>query len=351
MTPKERIIAAMKFEPVDRLPFWPKLFGVYETRWGRPETYFHDLIGSDRVAWLFGASFSETRKHTAYSELRDGDNTECRYETDHGTLRMRLRYGHPVEHPVKTKQDIEIMACWFRDAEVTFDPARLEASTRRYAEFGQKAFIIDDMGESSLMRFIEYLAGIEQGHYLIHDYPGEVEDLFDAMHRNLLRRFEISAEHSPADSLHLTENTSTTLISPEQYDRFCFPQISAYGHIAKRAGRMLMLHMCGHLKKLLPRLSQLPATSFEAFTTPPVGNTTLRDGREGCPDKCLVGGTNAALWMQPAETIIAALEEQLAQLPHHRGLFLSSAGVMPPACSPETLHTVKRWIDAYTPRA
>ncbi len=60
----------------------------------------------------------------------------------------------------------------------------------------------------------------------------------------------------------------------------------------------------------------------------------------------LIGGTNAALWLQPAETIIAELERDLAALPHRRGLIITSAGVMPPAASPETLRTVGRWVQS-----
>ena len=49
---------------------------------------------------------------------------------------------------------------------------------------------------------------------------------------------------------------------------------------------------------------QTTALVNEAYTTPPVGDTTLAEGRTRMPSKCLVGGTNATLWMQPAEVIL-----------------------------------------------
>jgi len=347
MTSKERIKAVVSCQPVDRLPFWPKLDGAYAYKWGKPTADYHAYIGSDYIAGI-GHSYVEKRENTAYSEQVHGDESETCYETPYGVLKMRKRFDsasqswHPVEHPIKTKEDIEIMAYWFGDAEVAYDKARHEDAMRQYQHIGD-AYVIDDMGESSLMVFIEWLAGVEQGHYLLNDYPGETEALFDAIHRNLLARFEISAEHSPADALHLTENTSTTLISPAQYEQYCFPQISAYGGY----NRPLMLHMCGHLKDLLPQLNQLPVLAFEAFTSPSVGNATLLDGRTACPDKCLIGGTNCVTWLNPAEQIVAYLREQLDVLPHHRGLCISSAGVMPPICAPETIKAVKQWLDSY----
>jgi uroporphyrinogen-III decarboxylase len=112
----------------------------------------------------------------------------------------------------------------------------------------------------------------------------------------------------------------------------------------------MVLHVCGHLKALLPDLARIPVRAFEAFTSPTVGNTSLLDGRLGCPNTCLIGGTNAALWMEPADAIIAQIRKDLDVLPHHRGIVVTSAGVMPPACKPETIKKVGDWVKAYPVR-
>jgi hypothetical protein len=60
---------------------------------------------------------------------------------------------------------------------------------------------------------------------------------------------------------------------------------------------------------------------------------------------CLIGGTNAALWMRDnANAIIAQIEHNIAELPHRRGIVLSSAGVMPALASPETVKRVCEWV-------
>ena len=200
------------------------------------------------------------------------------------------------------------------------------------------------------MEWIEHIAGVENAHYLLMDYQQEVEALFDVMHANLVKTTEILCEHSPADAFYMIENTSTTLISPDQYKRYCARHVGQYATITKAAGRNLILHMCGHLKALLPQLARIPAQAFEAFTSPTLGNTTLLDGRSGCPDKCLVGGTNAMLWLKPADEIISRIEEDLDDLPHHRGIVVTSAGVMPPLCKPETIKKVCEWVKQYPAR-
>jgi len=143
------------------------------------------------------------------------------------------------------------------------------------------------------------------------------------------------------------ENTSSTLIAPSQYEQYCIPQVGTYAGMVRDAGRRLILHMCGHLKDMLPHLSTIPATAFEAYTMPPVGDATLFDARSLCPDVCLIGGTSAVSWLKPAEAIIAEIQDRLDELPHHRGIVITSAGVMPPACSPETIKTVRDWVAAY----
>ena len=242
------------------------------------------------------------------------------------------------------------MTAFYEDAVAELDEAALDRAHAAVAALGESGLSAMSIGESPLMEFVEWLAGVEHAHLLLFDHPADVEALFEAMHRLLLRKTEWLAAHSPSDVLYLVENTSTTLISPAQYRRFNVPHLRAYGERTRAAGRLLILHMCGHLKKLLPDLARIPADGFEAFTSPTVGNTTLLDGRGACPDQTLIGGTNATLWLEPAEAIAARITRDLDELPHHRGLVVTSAGVMPPFCAPETIRTVCARVRAYPAR-
>ena len=360
MTVKERWLAALRLQPVDRLPFWPKIDGAYARAQAAPfngmdNDALHAWVGSDRHVWV-GPGLKETRKRTAVDSTRTGDRIRTVYRTPHGELEEVLQFDggsqawHPVVFPVRAVDDIRVMTAVYEDISVEVDRDALAQVTARVNDLGQDAATAAAIGTSALMQWVQVLAGVEMAHYLLLDYPEEVEALFAAMHRNLLRRAELTAECSPADTLYLVENTSTTLVSPEQYRQYWFPHIHAYAGITQRAGRILTMHMCGHLKALLPDLAQVPAQAFEAFTSPTVGNTTLLDGRTACPDKCLIGGTNASLWLEPAEKIIAQIERDLDALPHHRGIVITSAGVMPPRCASETVRAVCAWLKGYPVR-
>ncbi|MCM8817649.1 MAG: hypothetical protein NC913_09125 [Candidatus Omnitrophica bacterium] len=357
MTPKQRWIAALKMETVDRLPFWPKINNSYiNYQSGSFKNMsieqFHNWIGSDRHQGL--TFFIKEKRNTSFLEEKKQDSIrKIIYGTKYGNLTATMKFDpssqawHPIEFPVKNKDDIKIMAHWFSDCVLEIDREKLQEAKAQYKEIGNNAVTVHTIGTSAMMVWVQHLAGIENCHYFLADYTSLVEELFDVMNKKLLKTAQILAEQSPADFFYLVENTSTTLISPSQCQKYCFPVISECAKILANKKKLLVLHMCGYLKGLLPILSKLAVSGFEAFTSPPVGNTTLIDGRSSCPDKCLIGGTNAVLWTKSAEEIIHQIENDLEQLPHHRGIVITSAGVMPPVCKPETIKKVCQWVKEY----
>jgi hypothetical protein len=360
MTARERWLAAVDGKPVDHLPFWPKIGGAYARAQAAPWrdlplSEMHRTLGSEEHAGV-GLCSREVRRRTGRREEREGDLRRITFETPGGDLVEEARYDeatqswHPTSHPVKTREDILRLTEWCADAAYEFDAPRKADAVAHMRNIGEGAVVAANLGTSPLMRWIEWLAGIENAHYLLADHPGEVADLFATLQRGLLRLIEIEMEHNPADLFYLTENTSTTLLSPEQYRTLGLPHIVEAGGLVRAAGRRLVLHMCGKLKHVLPLLAQTPATAFEAFTSPPVGDTRLIDGRTACPDVCLIGGTNATLWLRPADEIVAEIERDLQVLPHHRRIVVTSAGMMPPACRPETIREVCRRVHAYPVR-
>jgi len=360
MTPKQRWLAAVRMQELDRLPFWPKLDAAYAPaqapRFCRMDLdSIHDWIGSDRHQGIPGC-VREARKRTSVGVVTDGEIHRTIFTAGAGRTELVKKFDppsrswHPVEFPVRSLEHVRILTEVFADCTAQLDAEGLGRARQAASQIGPRAVTATCIGESPLMYWVEWLAGVENAHYFLADHRGEVEGLFQAIHALLSAKAEILCEHSPADLIYLSENTSTTLISPRQYRTYCLRHIGDYAEIGRRAGRHIVLHMCGHLKALLADLARLPVAAFEAFTTPTVGNTTLLDGRSACPDKCLIGGTNATLWTRSAGEIIDGIRRELDCLPHHRGLVVTSAGVMPPLCKPQTIRTVCEWVKTYPAR-
>ena len=357
MTSRERWRAALRFERVDRLPFWPKITSAYLDLQPAPYSGWHlgqahDFIGSDHHVRLSNC-VREVRSATSKEAVKDAEHTHTRWHTPLGQMTSVTswdegsRSWHPTEFPVKTVDDIRRMALWYQDARIEIDRTALVAVQEAVQTVGEGGFCTTNIGQSPLMHWVEWLAGIGNSHLLLADHPREAELLFESMHQYNLRKAAAVVGSTPCDGIFFIENTSTTLISPEQYRRYCRSHIVEYGERVRAAGRFFILHMCGHLRHLLADLSELPAEGFEAFTTPPLGNTTLAQGRASCPDKCLIGGSSALTWVQSPEEIITELGRTLDELPHHRGLVLTSGGVMPPGCSADTIRKVGRLLREY----
>ena len=354
MTSRERWLAALGFEDADRIPFWPKLDPAIE-RYNKTHgngmniAEMHEYIGSDRHEGM-DPCCRDVRGDTSEKVSLNGRERVTEYVTPVGSLFSVSVYDeasvswHPVKAPVQSVEDVKIMTRWYEDCGVGFEPAAKQSSEEMIERSNGGAVFATCIGESPLMYFVEWLAGVENAHYLLADHPDEVEGLFAQIHRVLLKRAEITAEHCPADMVYLTENTSTRLISPAQYEKYCAGHLRDYGRVFGRFGRNMVLHMCGHLKALLPQLAKTNARAFEAFTAPPLGDCTLSDGRAACPDICLIGGTYAMLWLEDASTIIKFLEEEFSKLPSLRGIVVTSGGVMPPMTDIEKIKKVSDWV-------
>lgn len=357
MTSRERWLAALKCEPVDRLPFWPKISASYAAYQVEP---FRSMNIGDLIKWVgsdqhvgIPACVKTERKKTSTESVQANGTRITKYITPAGTLTAVNKYDegsrswHPVEFPVKRREDIEAMSLFFSDATCEFDSIQFDQASAVMETIGEDGIATTGIGVSPLMDWIQHLAGIENAHLMLWDYREDVESLFREMHAFLCRRAEIIVAKCPAPVVYSVENTSTTLISPALFRRYCYGHLLDYGNIVSSAGKLHVLHMCGHLRDVLADVARLPAAGIEAFTSPPVGNTTLKDGRTACSGKCLIGGTNAVLWTKSAEEIFGQIRHDLDELLHQRGVVVTSAGVMTPLCKPETIKKVAELVKDY----
>ena len=360
MNHRERFLAAVRMEPVDRIPFWPKIFNGYlknqeSTFKGCSLEEAYKFFDSE-IQYGLPEFIVRSGKRSSQKTRRENDLTIVEYILDNHSRRLVMKddpttlTSHPIEFPINNESDLDFMAEWFSDGEFYADISLLEKQRDLCVETGEDAAFAYFVGESPLMNFLEHLANIGNGHYLLHDFPEKTERLFAEMHRNLLMRCRVASSNPFADMFYFSENTSTTLISPDQFVRYCKPQIKEYADILNRSGVPVLLHMCGHLKGLLNILAENPVAGFEAFTPPTVGNTSLLDGRTACPDMSLIGGTNAVMWLWETGDIIKYIYEMLDSLPHTNGIVLSPAGVMPPAAEPEKIKSVCEAISKYPVR-
>ncbi|MGB2821600.1 MAG: uroporphyrinogen decarboxylase family protein [Phycisphaerae bacterium] len=355
MTSRQRLLAAYRREPTDRLPFWAKV--TNETwRRGQPEKVRNlsdlellDYILADgifhaprcaevRLPRVERTESIDGNIRTVVSRTPDGDLIE-RWTRDETTGSW-----HPTEFPVKTREDLKRYR-WLHECDVRPRDGEAAEAQVRAGKIGQRGITKCGWGTSPLMHLVEHVIGPAETIYFLADYPAEMDDLMARMHEVNMALVRCVAQRTPADVIVSVENTSTTLISPHLFEKYCLRHLCDYGRIISGAGKLHELHMCGLLSALLEMIDTIPADSIEAFTAPPLADTRLVDGKTRAPSKTFVGGTCVNVWWRrSAEQIEQYILGELDACPDHRGIVLTTAGVAPPACAAETFRAVGRWL-------
>ncbi|MHC4717076.1 MAG: uroporphyrinogen decarboxylase family protein [Planctomycetota bacterium] len=355
MTSRQRLLAAYRGEPVDRLPYWAK---VCNDTWrtGQPDNVRNwsdlellDYILADGIFGVPSGLRLRRPRIEAASEIADGVRTTVTRTPD-GDLSEQWRQDpatrswHPVVFPVKTHEDLKRYRWVYTDVSVEIDAEALRAASAACERIGERGVTKTAWGTSPLMHLVEHVIGPVNTHLMLADIPDEMDELIGLMHASCLPAARQVARHTPADLVCSVENTSTTLISPAQFDRYCLRHLCDYGRAVEAEGKMHELHMCGLLGVLLELIDTIPAASIEAFSSPELADTRLADGRARAPSKTLVGGTNCCVWLRPAGQIKQYIAAELADCADNRRTVLTTAGVAPPACSAETFRRIGQWI-------
>ncbi len=352
MTCRERIYATLNGEEVDRFPVWLKMTNrTWQS--SQPEPY--RSMGEEQLLREAGCDlmvgcWAGARRHMPHVQVTHAEEDGLRrttYETPDGPVVSEQTFDpyteswHPTKFAADSVENLRRVRWLVTDTTYSVDPAHAEHIKARQEEMESKdAFTTAGIGPSPLMELVEHTCGPQNTIYFLYDEPVLTRELIELMHQDRLRNLRTLLPFVTADSFWLTENTSTTLISPQLFEEFCMPQLTEYGNMILEHDIVPVHHMCGTLNALLEMIDRLPAVANEAYTTRPVGNVSLAEGRTRMPSKALIGGTNATLWLAPADHIVQSVADDLADCPDRRKIFLTSAGVLPPPVSFEKARQV-----------
>jgi uroporphyrinogen-III decarboxylase len=151
--------------------------------------------------------------------------------------------------------------------------------------------------------------GTQNFYFLLNDHPREMDSLIDLIHRRELDAFKCLAA-GPWDSITLCENTSTYYISPAVYRRYNMPHQRDFVQLAHAAGKVALLHMCGHVRDILGDIRQTGCDGIHALTPPPTGNTPWADAWDALgEDFVIIGILDPSIFLLgPVADIAGALD-------------------------------------------
>lgn len=247
--------------------------------------------------------------------------------------------SHPVLFPIDSLEDVKLMTEFFNNASFEVE---LEAVKKHhdFVESNQDKLFLHSMSATPVMELIQYLMTVENFIYMLYDYEEEMEQLMQSMQCYGCKKLELQLQNSPVDYFLSVENTSTTLINPNMFDKYCKNHLIDQNKLIKQYGKKQILHMCGKLFKILPMINEIDVVAMEAFSSHTVGDTNIVDGYTYLPEKVIIGGSCASTWILPPDEIAKRIISDIEEAGSVKKLFLSSGGVIPFEASPEIIKEV-----------
>jgi uroporphyrinogen-III decarboxylase len=380
MSSRERLMAALRHEEIDRVPWSPLICGYYSL--GLPEPlHGNDLavqraIGADimeRVSTIvYGQSLPSgippalvvaderttenvsSANDVVVKEIRKGNQLLRVYETPVGTVRETFEtrdsspwMAFPVEYKIKTREDLNVYRYIVEAQE--YQPAYSEF-IRISAEIGDEGIATAPSPISPFQMLLEAEMGVESFHYFLVDYPDELEALMGIMHAKNLEACEIIAG-SPAEVVILYENTSTSYMSPPMFTQYILEHLNEYADLYHRAGKIVLIHACGKLKDIVEELGLGYYDGICDIAPPPTGDLDLVEAKERWGDrKVVTGGIDATAFISLSpEEMKKHVHHILERISSHRGVILGSGDAVPAGTPLETLRAVTEAVEEFKP--
>lgn len=325
MTPKQRLVAALERRAVDRLPvtthhLMPYFLDKYMGGMSNQACFEH--FGLDPITWVVphrpdtaageyhdpqqGAiGFLESRRiasdqwRVAWEDVPGQAYTTTRYRfvTPKGTLTLVLQSNEHtawvVEHPIKAKRDIELVAEF-----ATAPKCDVAAVNRTAEEYGETALVrghiccFDVFGQPGTWQDACCIVGTQRMIMETYDDPGWVHELLGILNRRK-QVFIRSLAGARYDVLELGGgDASTTVISPKLFEKFVAPYDSKLIALAHEAGQRIAYHTCGGMMPILEQIAAMGPDAMETFTPPDMGgDVDLAEAKRRIGDKvCMIGG-------------------------------------------------------------
>lgn len=289
---------------------------------------------------------------TSESETRPDGTTVKTTRSSWGTLTAIFIKEHPIKHPVETIEDLRVLKkIWLHSR---YEETGLETE-RSYekltAALGDDGVFVYTFDPSPLQRLLEYDIGLVNAYALLADYLEEFSELLAIMHSRRMQEYEICARRMPCAAFMPVENTSTTMISPEIYEKYSLPHIRDLVDIMHRNNKLVLLHMCGLIRDLLPLIKQTGADGVNALCQAPIGNTPFETTLDILGDDIIIWGgmVDDTLFHAPSFSRLR-LEQYLSRIMTHRLrsanflLWVPADGLETPA---ERFLIVKEWMGKF----
>ena len=304
MTSRERLMAAMRRQEVDRIPVHVRGVNFWDERWVatrhasyRPVVEAVRQHGDPFIGWGVGGgplltTSQEVRFETAVVPGDDWNEHLTTMHTPLGPLTARHRTsnrglpGMQMEFYIQDLGDIEkvLSAPW--------EPPRPQAhGFQELAQrFGERGLVTCDLSDP--ISYVHNLMGSERLAVWSRTERRQILRLVNAFGERLLDLVEhlLSAGVGPVFRTSGQEFAVPPLMSPQDFRDFCIePEVPIHGAIHE-AGGLVHIHCHGPMDKVLEGFLDIGVDCLHPIEPPPMGDVELAEAKRRVGHRiCLEG--------------------------------------------------------------
>lgn len=375
MTFKEKILATLRGEPTDSLPYVPRLDLWYKSnkiRGTLPNKYrnatlteivddlgvgYHAIVPDfldfrdplDEVDRALGIYRLRTLPYrTVLRGIKrnisyEGDLTIVEYQTPVGNIRTKVLYDDYMrnagitityiqEHAIKSVADYEAIAYLFEHAEV--QPA-YEQYLIAKDEVGERGVAVAyvSLAGSPIHLIQRELMDYNLFFYELYDHPKELKWLAERIENYYQRVFDVVAQ-SPAEVILLGANYDAKITYPPFFQEYITPTLAKAADTLHAQGKFLLTHTDGENQRLLQAYLDSKIDIADSICPDPMTKLTLREVREAFAGKITIwGGIPSIAVLENSmsdKDFEAYIEDIMLQAGKGDHLILSIADTTPP---------------------
>ncbi len=394
MTHRQRMLAAMRGEPTDRIPWAPRMdlwYIALRARDNVPERFQgmntveiaaeldvachavradYTLPRSPEDFALRGLGMDNHPDYPFRVELDDLP-VEFKYEDGRYLTTITTQAGEVVtdmrmtkdmaaggvslpfveRYPISSADDLEAVAQVFEHLQVVPTP---DAYRRFHDRLGDSGVAVANgpLGSSPIHLMLHDLMSMEEFYVLYAEIPDKLHALSERMEPFYQAMLDASLA-CDAEVILWGANYDQDLTWPAFFDREIAPWLQRVADQTHAAGKLMLTHTDGENHDLL---SHFPLCRFdigESVCPTPMTRCTLAEVRAGMgPDTTVWGGLPCVILIDSSmsqDGFEAYMDTLFAEVGTGRRLILGVSDNVPPDVNLDRLDQVKQWINAFGP--
>ncbi len=311
-THKQRILAAARKQPVDKLPFGARIdlwYNYHSQHDTLPEKYrgwsIVDILRDQGAGmhiqgipiWEIGYRNVEVVTHeappyTTTEYVTPVGTVTCKdfFRPEEGTLGA---YG--VELPFKSEADYPVIEYLIENTTIVPD---LSAYYEMEEMVGEDGMVAASSAAPSPMQVIMMKwMGYEKFFYELHDHPGRMERLYELEKELARKKLEIVA-NLPVEIPYLCGNWTDDIHTPV-FRKYFVPWLREAVEFLHRRDKLTVVHADGEMRRLIPMFLETGIDVAEAWTPAPMTLVTTAELRKAWGDKVTIWGGVPAVLFEP----------------------------------------------------